>query len=172
MQNRLRFFALILLSTGFTGCALFSSPKRSTRYRIPTTPQAQIPGTTNDNWRYLGTTADGQLIIEINESSITGTSTLQVYSFNERKTIVDPRTFSYGVNMPRYKYMLSNWQMNCSTLQYIIIAATVYDQYGKKLQGYDYSHDNSVRWLQFGTGSIAQMEYNFICLGQNRNLGY
>lgn len=165
------------MSLTFSGCAWFGfvgssqSSNSNTKVRLPKTTQTQIPGGNTSNWRYIGTTTSGELIDEINDQSITATAESGIYSYSDRKTISDPSKFQYADQL-RYKYILSNWLMDCNNQQYILNLSTLYNESGTMLRQIDYSKNNSVKWLQFGDGSIAQMQYNYICLNQNRNLGY
>lgn len=131
------------------------------------------PGGTDKNWRYLGLSDDGQIIVEINDTSIITTATAQIYNYQDRKTVVEPNSFTaYTAGQPHYKFLLSNWQMDCNLKQSIILNTTLYDVSAVEQMHHDYSTDNSVKWIKIGSGSLAELQYNYICLNQNRNLGY
>ena len=135
----------------------------------------QKPGGTGDNWRYMGTTDDGTLIDEVNVDSIrSGVSDTnsQIFSFEDRKTVILANKFAYPVNEPHFKYLISSWQINCTSMEYLMKTTTLYNEVGTKLTSYDYNNDNNIKWLKLGSGSFAQMQYNFVCLNINRNLGY
>jgi hypothetical protein len=170
-------FSLILITLSISSCAWMSSSKGSsqTKTSIPKTPPMQKPGGTASNWRYMGTTDDGTLIDEINVNSITSGSSsqnIQIFNFEDRKTVVIPNKFAYPNNQPHFKYLISAWQMNCITQEYLMRKTTLYNDIGTKMTQYDYTNDNNVKWMKLGSGSFAQMQYNFICLNINRNLGY
>lgn len=174
-KMKLKDYCLILLVVNLGGCAFFGSSSKSSKSgksNLPKVPPKVVPGGTGSNWRYLGTSDDGQLVIEINDASITSAK-IQVYNFQDRKTAVSPTTFtSYTKNQPQYKYILSSWQIDCGNKQYIIESATLYNDSGAVLQQYDYTHNSNIRWVKFGSGSIAELQYNYICLNKNRTLGY
>lgn len=170
---KLNIYALIIISSSLNGCAWLSGSPDTTNIKIPKQQAKPIPGGNLINWRYLGTTTDGQLVDEINESSIIKSQESQIYLYQDRKTVVNPNQFSsYTNGQPHYKYVLSNWQIDCTNQQYLITSAEIYNDVGLQLQIYDYKNNNDVRWLRFGSGSIAELQYNYICLNQNRNLGY
>ena len=167
-------FYLFIFSLILNGCAFFGSS--STKHTpLPKVPTAIVPGGTSENWRYIGTTDDGLLVIEIDNNSVnsaTSKDNLQVFNFQDRKTVVSPSQFTYPASQPHFKYLINTWQMDCNHKKYIVVSATMYNQLGAKIGHYDYKNEDSVKWLNFGSGSIASLEYNFVCLNQNRNLGY
>ena len=170
-KNFLYFIILLAIS----GCGTYNSSSKSSKTSIPKTTQIPKPGGNGENWRYLGTTDDGVLVDEINVSSISSTSSAkntQVFNFEDRKTVILPNQFAYPSNQPRFKYLLSTWQMDCNSKEYLMTTTTLYNESGTKLTRYDYANDSSVKWLKLGSGSFAEMQYNFICLNINRNLGY
>jgi hypothetical protein len=157
-----------------TSCSVFnpsSQSSTSNRVRVPAVKPVQIPGGNTDNWRYLGTTTTSQIIEEIDDTSIKAID-LQIYGYQDRKTITDVETFDYQISQPHYKYLLSQWLINCQTLQYLLTNVVMYNGQGTILKSYDYTQDNNVRWLKIGSGSIAEMQYKYICQNQNRMLGY
>ncbi len=167
---------IIVLLNSLTGCAWFGYSGNSNNYSgktsIPKIPIIQIPGGNDYSWRYLGTTDNNMVIIEINDNSISSYEPL-IYNFQDRKTIIDINKFAYLNNQPHYKYLISNWQINCGTKpSYLIVNATMYNESGNKIAHYDYIHDDTVRWMLIGTGSIAELQSNYICLNKNRELGY
>lgn len=161
MRNNIYYLLLI----GLVGCSSFNTGP------LPTVPQAQLPGGKGDNWRYIGTTNDGQLIIEVNNDSIKSASP-QVYSFQERKTVKDTSQFQYLSNQVHYKYILSDWLMDCNNKQYILSNVSIFNELGSQIEKIDYSNNSNIKWLKFGSGTIAELEYNYICLNKNRQLGY
>lgn len=173
IKNRILNLSLIAV---LGGCSLLgSNQSKQTKTSIPKTTQIQKPGGTGVNWRYLGTTDDGVLIDEININSISSSvnaQNIQVFNFEDRKTVISPNQFAYPANQPRFKYLLSSWQMNCNTKEYLLTNTTLYNESGIKLIRYNYANDNNVKWLKLGSGSFAEMQFNFICLNVNRNLGY
>lgn len=172
---------LLLLSLLLNGCAMFGDSPSSTKKRttskssVPKVPSIAKPGGDNGSWRYIGTTDDGQLIDEINDSSIkanTSKENFQVYNFQDRKTVVTPKQFTYPSGQAPFKYLISTWQMNCSTQEYLLNSATQYNESGALIVKNDYTDNSSIKWLKFTSGSFAGMQYNYICLNKNRNLGY
>lgn len=155
-----------LLLIALTGCSSFGGSGG-----LPRTPQAQLPGGKGDNWRYIGTTNDGQLIIEVNNDSIKSASP-QVYSFQERKTVKDIAQFQYLNNQTPYKYILSNWIMDCNNKQYILSDVSIFNELGSQIEKINYTNNTNIKWLKFGSGTIAELEYNYICLNKNKQLGY
>jgi hypothetical protein len=138
---------------------------------VPATQKFTLPGGNSSNWRYLGTTDDNLIANEISDSSIES-SGKQTYKYQDRKTIVDVNSFEYLPNQPKYKFALGSWLMDCSSKQYLILKISIYDKLGNLIKNYDYTNNDSVKWLQFGEGSLANIQYNYICLNVNRNLGY
>lgn len=158
------------------GCATSKKPagkssKSTGRSPLPKTPRFALPGGNSENWRYLGTTDDNQIADEIDYTSIESVI-INTYKYQDRKTIISPNTFTYASGQPQYKFAIGSWMINCVKEQYLLTQTTIYDTYGNLIKQYDYTNDNDVKWLKFGHGSIAYMQYNFICLNQNKNLGY
>ena len=156
-------------------CAFFSSSpnKSAQRTPLPKAPANIIPEGSGDNWRYIGTTNDGMLVIEINNNSIVPLKNpSEIFAFVDRKTVAEPAQFIYPNSQPHFKYLINSWQMDCQNKKYILTNAKMYNQAAKLLGNYNYTNNNNVKWLNFGAGSIAELEYKFICLNQNRNLGY
>ena len=165
--------ALLILSFGYnlSSCALFSSSNKKSKSKkspLPKVPAKQMPGGSGDNWRYLGTSTGNQISIEINESSLSKNNNLS--TFQDRKTIIEPSKFDYaGINS--YKYSLSWWQLDCNLKQYSITNTSFYDNNGALIKAYRFD-DAANTNKQIDNGSIAQLQYNYVCLGINRNLGY
>ena len=65
---------LLILLLSVNGCAFFSSSssksKPSNGERLPKAPATVVPGGSGNNWRYIGTSSDGQLVVEIDDNSI------------------------------------------------------------------------------------------------------
>lgn len=158
-----------------SNCAFFSSSstKKSNNKPFPRSPNTVVPDGSGDNWRYIGTTNDGTLVVEINNNSITNTKdTSEIFNFEDRKMVVDPAQFIYPSGQPHFKYLINSWQMDCQNKKYILMSASMYNQAATLLGKYNYANNDDVKWLNFGSGSIAELEYKFVCLNQNRNLGY
>ncbi|MCE3269435.1 MAG: hypothetical protein K0R49_1689 [Burkholderiales bacterium] len=175
MNNYLKLYGSLSLLLIVNGCALFdSSQKRSNRpVSVPRVNQIISPGGNDKNWRYLGLSDDGQLIVEINDKSITTSNRPQVYDYQDRKTVVEPSKFTaYTTGQPHYKFLLSNWQMDCNLKQYLILNTIIYDSSAIELLRYDYTTNNNIKWMKIGKGSLAELQYNYICLNQKRKLGY
>ena len=158
------------------GCAWFSSNNASSKsagkVKLPKVPALNPPGGTGKTWRYLGTSDDGQLIVEINDSSIHMTES-QIYNYQDRKTVASTTNFTaYLAKQPHYKYLISNWRINCDLQQYIILNTVLYNETAQKLLSYDYTKDNNVKWIKIGSGSLASLQFDYVCLNKNRNLGY
>ena len=173
-----KFRIILFLNIVVSGCAWFGgtgSSYKPSKTNIPKLPQSQKPGGTGDNWRYIGTTDDNSMIDEINVNSINSgvsTNNTQIFNFEDRKTVTAPNKFAYPTNEPRFKYLISSWQINCSTQEYLMRTTTLYNESGTKLTAYDYINDSNIKWLKLGNGSFAHMQYNFVCLNINRDLGY
>jgi hypothetical protein len=166
------FLSILFIELSLNGCAIFGV-KQSYHKRLPRVPSLTLPGGKGDNWRYLGTTLNNEIISEINESSIKNVySNESLYSFQDRKTIINPNNFTYPENQPHYKYILGEWQLNCLDQTYIISSATIFNENGIKIASFDYSHDSNIRWIKFGKSSIGELQYNYVCLNKNRELGY
>lgn len=168
---------IILSAMILNGCAWFgfNNEKASRKLSPPTTKLIQKPGGDTNNWRYLGTSEDGVLVDEIDINSISLIPTIKNnsnYTYQDRKTIVLTNEFNYPNNQPRFKYLISNWQINCTTHEYLLNSTTLYNDAAIKLISYNYSNLNNAKWLTIGTQSFAAMQYDFICLNQNKNLGY
>ena len=135
---------------------------------VPKVPKFTLPGGNLDNWRYIGTTANGKFADEINDASIKSTA-IQTYKFTDRKTMITNKAI-----LPSnvYKFTIGQWLMDCSNKQYLLTNISTYDTYGTLIKNFDYASNDSVKWLKFGNGSIAEMQYNYICLNQNKSLGY
>jgi hypothetical protein len=174
----INFICCSLLCFGLlTGCAWFSSgksskPSSSGKVKLPRVKSLNPPGGIGKTWRYLGTSDDGQLVVEINDSSIHMTES-PIYTYQDRKTVVSPSGFtSYMAGQPHYKYLISNWQVNCEHEQYIILNTTLYNESAVKLLSSDYTKDSNVKWIKVGSGSLAALQYDYVCQNKNRNLGY
>src|SRR5579863_4344991 len=175
MNRYVNLYSSLSLLLCVSSCAWFgsSSHKRSGASSVPKVTQVTPPGGTDKNWRYLGLSDDGQLIVEINDTSIKPDSKPQIYNYQDRKTVLDPNKFTaYTTGQPHYKFLLSNWQMDCNLKQYLILNTVLYDTSAIELIRYDYTTNNTVKWIKVGSGSLAELQYNYICLNQKRNLGY
>lgn len=156
------------------GCATNSSSsykksKSKSKNTLPRVPAKSLPGGSGDNWRYLGSSQNGQLAIEINESSIKTIN--EMNNFQDRKTVVEPAKFNYQGLTARYKYSLSWWQLDCNQRQYSIRSTDLYDAYGKLVKSYTFSGADSDA-AAIASGSIAELQYNYLCIGSNRSVGY
>lgn len=166
---------IIIASLTLGGCATDASSKKPSsrktqRSSLPKVPPKVVPGGTGDNWRYLGTSKDQLIADEINESSISLVDAgKQLNRYQDRKTIVNTAQFNYNGITPNYKYSLSWWKIDCLQKQYLIDSTTLYDAYGKLIKQYSL---NSNQWSQINADSIAQLQYNYVCQGINRGLGY
>ena len=160
--------SLIACSSSSNGTnSYLKSYKNTKKNSLPKVPPKKLPGGSGSNWRYLGSTDDNLLAIEINESSIRSTN--KIYSFQDRKTVVTPNKYNYQ-GMPSYKYNLSWWKLSCTQKQFIITASSIYDVYGNLIK--NYAFDDNEQWSSVTAGSIAEQQYNYICKGLNRTLGY
>lgn len=175
MQIKLwsRYAILGILSIYMVGCATNTNANNKRRYSsrkstIPKVPPRVIPGGSGDNWRYLGTTQNNTISDEINESSIQ-LSNKQVNRYQDRKTIINTSTFNYNGLTPKYKYNLSWWKIDCNQKQYLIDSSSIYDEYGKLLKNYSL---DSAAWSPITGDSIAEQQYNYVCKGINRTVGY
>ncbi len=148
-------------------CGTSPSGKSRTKSKIPKVPAKQLPGGTTDNWRYLGTSQDGQIAVEISESSIIKSDNKA--KFQDRKTIINSAVLGSQNPMGNYKYSLSWWNMDCTSKQYYISNTVIYDTYGKLIKAYNFS---STQAIAISSGSIAELQYNYVCQGVNRQLGY
>jgi hypothetical protein len=164
----------LLLFFGLSSCAFFSSSNKTVPKKpLPKVPTNVVPDGNGDNWRYIGTTNDGILIVEIDNNSIFSIKKpAEVFNFKDRKTIIDSSQFVYPSGQPHFKYLINSWQMDCQNKKYLLTHASMYNQLGKLVGNYNYTNNDNVKWLSFGSDSIAELEYKFICLNQNRNLGY
>lgn len=168
MKQIYKISILIIMSLGLSNCATNSSKSYKTKKStIPKVPAKQIPGGTTDNWRYLGTSQDGQIAVEISESSISKTA--NSVKFQDRKTLTNTQKNSTSGAIGNYKYSLSWWNMDCSSKQYYINNTAIYDDYGKLLKNYNFS---STQAITISGGSIAELQYNYVCQGINRQIGY
>lgn len=164
---------LSLTATLMTGCATNTNASSKSRYSthkspMPKVPPRIVPGGSGDNWRYLGTTQHNTISDEINESSIQLVNG-SINRYQDRKTIIDTNNFSYSGLTPKYKFSLSWWKMDCSQKQYLIDSSAIYDEYGKPLKNYRL---DSSTWSPVSSGTLAELQYNYICLGTNRGIGY
>ena len=161
MLYSLRYLLIILNLSLLNGCAINSSTK-SWKSSVPKVPAKQLPGGSADTWRYLGST--NLVAVEINESSISTNANFD--SFQDRKTVIEPNKLNYQGTA--YKYALSWWQLNCTHKQYLINATSLYDSFGKLITTYPLT----TNWSTIASGSIAELQYNYLCQGTNRTLGY
>lgn len=174
MKSSIKYSSLGLLVL-LNGCAWFSSSRGTTHKKtaLPKAPTIRVPGGIGDNWRYIGTTTDGLIVVELNNNSIQAVkNNNELFNFEDRKTVVEPSQYTYSANQPHFKYIINTWQMDCQNKKYLLINANMYNQAAVSIGKFDYSNNNDVKWLNFGEGSIADLEYKFVCLNQNRNLGY
>lgn len=169
MKNTVNLIILGLLTILLSNCAINSSTKntKAKKKPVPKVPAKQLPGGTTDNWRYLGTSQDGQIAVEISESSIAKTDNQT--KFQDRKTIINPTVLGNHNSLGNYKYSLSWWNMNCGTKQYFITNTAIYDDYGRLIKNYNFSNNQPIN---INGGSIAELQYNYVCQSINRQIGY
>ncbi len=127
-----------------------------------------LPGSSYGDWRYLGITKYNQTSDEINHNSIELIDN-NLYKYQDRKTVVLVSNFTYHTNQPKYKFAISNWEMNCITKQYRITNTILYDTYGNQITKYNF---NSSIWIKINPHSVSDMQYNYICVHVNNLLGY
>ncbi len=173
MKSKLHLSLVIIAVLANASCSTNSpsknkSSKSNSKSKIPKVPARSMPGGNEDNWRYLGLSNDGTFGTEINDASIKQIDDNQ-YSYQERKTIIDTIQYSYQMNTPKYVYSLSAWQMNCKNQSYKISSTTLYDQLGKQIKEITLYSDKE---LSIRKNSISWQEYNYICNGVGRNIGY
>lgn len=163
---------LTLPSLILHGCSWGTDPQPdNSKARIPKVPTKKLPGGSTDNWRYLGINKDGTFAVEINDSSITtiaGRSGIR--KFQDRKTIVNPVKFNYPTNK-KYKYSLSWWKIDCTEQKISITETELYNDLGISIQNDSFSQANAP-WKYIEKNSIAQLQYDYVCLNVNRHLGY
>jgi hypothetical protein len=148
-----------------------NSKSSDNKINLPRVNKVTIPGGSSSNWHYIGTDIDKNFSTEINESSIK-LSRDNIYTYTDRKTIFKPSTLNYLPQQKKYKYHIANWLFDCDKKQFILLDMLTYDEFGNQLAKYDYKQNIKVKWYKIGTGTIADKEYNYICLNENRNLGY
>ena len=166
------YFSLIFSTTFYLcGCAVFNKRLSLKKTPVPLVRTIMIPGGNSSNWRYIGTTSIGHIINEIDDSSIKKIDN-QVCTFQDRKTIADINNFTYLNNQPHYKYLISQWLINCQTSEYLLKNVTMYNEQSNIIKFYDYNKDKNIRWLQIGAGSISEAQYKYICQNQDRMIGY
>ena len=173
MKQNLLFF-LVIVSIFLNGCAWVGSIGKKSNNIVPKTTLIQKPEGSGNNWRYLGTTDDGVLIDEINVTSIIGEpiTDKQIFSFQDRKTVITPNKFTYPINQPHFKYLISTWKINCITQEYLLDTAILYNESAVKLTQYNYANDINVKWVKLVDSSFAKLQYEFACQNTNRDLGY
>lgn len=145
----------------------YSGTSSKSKTSIPKVPTRLMPGGSGDNWRYLGATENGNLAIEINESSIANQQS-NSYKYQDRKTIIEPSNFPFN-GLPNYRYSLSWWIMNCDSQQYKITSTSLFDSYGKPIKNYYFDQSN---YSNVTKGTISEKQYNYICNNNYRNIGY
>ena len=172
MLKNILFFSTIFVTIVLAGCSSPSKDYKTTKNKIPKIPKFVLPGDNSEKWRYLGTTEENQISSEIDSSSIKLDKN-NIFVFNDRKTIINPNKFFYSkTTQTPYKFSIGYWAIDCTNKQYILTKITTYDTYGRSIKTFDYSNDNNIKWLAIGENTIANMQYNYICLKQNNNLGY
>lgn len=175
MPNQIKLLTVFFTSI-FVLCACSSSksPGQSRQYNktnssnkqgFPKVPKKVIPGGTGDNWRYLGKTSGGHLSIEIDDSSIASLGN-NSYKFTDRKTVVNKSNFNYQ-NFPPYKFNISSWVIDCNK-QYKITATSLFDDLGTIIKSYELTGKYSL----INRNSIINSEYEYICNGRGKNVGY
>lgn len=175
MKSFIKYSSLGLL-VFLNGCAWMFSSNHGTSHKktsLPRAPTIRIPEGSGDNWRYIGTTTDGLIIIELNNNSIQALkNSNEIFNFEDRKTVVEPTQYTYAAGQPHFKYIINTWQIDCQNKKYLLLTANMFNQAAVSIGKFDYTNNSDVKWLNFGEGSIADLEYKFVCLNQNRNLGY
>ncbi len=168
---------LLYLCLFLNSCGIFNWFSSSKSIGIPAEfgkgQKTYTPGGSGTNWRYLGTTKNGLLVDEIDSSSITyqqNNNNNKIANYKERKVIIYPNLFTYPSNQPRFKYLISNWQINCDTKQYNLIDTTLYSETSQKIISYNYSKNSN--WQKINEKSFSNLQFNFVCLNINKNLGY
>lgn len=169
-------FLIVIAVFGMSACSSNRSPNYTKSYSgtssksktsIPKVPARVMPGGDSDNWRYLGTTENGNLAIDINESSISNQQA-NTYKYQDRKTVVNPSNFAFN-GLPNYRYSLSWWIMNCDSQQYTITSTSLFDAYGKPIKSYYFDQS---KYSNVTRGTISEKQYNYICNNNYRNIGY
>jgi hypothetical protein len=169
---------LYLLGLILTNCAWFggswNNNSSSKKVKLPSANLSKAPGGVGADWRYMGITKDNQITDEIDANSIENVNinSMPNFIYRDRKTIVNPLQYNYPPEQPQFKYLISSWQMNCKTKQYLLNSTTLFNAKGQQISQNSYINNVNVNWLQIDANSFAQLQFNFVCLNQNRNLGY
>ena len=168
----------VLLLSLLSACSYNHLPysRKSTtaadKVQLPKIPLKPYQPGLDTVWHYIGKSQDSKLIAEIDTGNISKTSNPKVYQFRDRKTITDPKSFDFGSIQPKFKYVISHWQINCESRQYVVLNATTYDAKGIQLTTVNYANNPAIKWLKIGNNSIANSQYDFICKNKDRNLSY
>lgn len=170
---------ILTLSIELSSCAwLFSSNNSDTRHTIttnshqlPHVPAVHIPMGLTNNWHYLATSSDNNIISEIDTNSIKQI-TPNIYQFIERKTIKSMSKLPDNISTNGYKYVINSWQMNCESLSYKLTTSDSYDKLGNKIVNLSLANALNNTWISIPKQSIAYAQYKYICLHVNQDLGY
>lgn len=154
----------------------YKSPQHKAKNTLPKVPSMHIPMGLTNNWHYLATTKDNNIIIELDALSVKPITT-NIYQFVERKTIKNPLKNQFNIDnnasqIPQYKYLINTWQINCNTKEYKLIASKSYNKSGSILDSQSYSSPLDNNWTEINSNTIAWMQYKYVCLHINQDLGY
>lgn len=170
MKSIAKCIIITIITNTIISCSSIKSNKKD-KIILPKVNKINIPGGTGINWHYIGSDIDYNFSTEIDESSIKLIKN-NIYKYTTRKTIFKPSTLNYIPEQKKYKYHIANWLFDCNKKEFILIDLITYDNLGNQLATYDYKEKIQLKWQKFGISTIAEKEYNYICLNENHNLGY
>jgi hypothetical protein len=174
MKYFAKYIMMGILTAAIISCSTVKPNRKnnnSDKIVLPKVNRINIPGGTNINWHYIGTDIEHNFSTEIDESSIKLIKD-NIYKYTSRKTIFKPSILNYLPQEKKYKYHIANWFFDCDTKEFVLIDLVTYDNLGNQLSTYNYKEKIQLKWNKVGVSTIAEKEYNYICLNEGRNIGY
>ena len=167
--------SIITVSLIMSSCGIFDWFSSTKSVGIPAgfekKEKIYTPGGTGNNWRYLGSTKNGLLVDEIDAQSISlQNGGNKIYTYKDRKTVIYPNLFTYPSSQPRFKFLISTWQINCESKQYNLKETVLYNESSQKITSYNYY--NQPKWQNINDKSFSNLQFGFVCLNINKSLGY
>lgn len=157
-----RFFATVVLSALFAGCATQpSAPSHAPsqpsfpalKPNVPAKPEA------NADWQNLGVSPNGNILNELDKLSLKRSG--ELVTFRDKKTIFNPKKENF-LSTPPHKYSINTWQINCAAQTFRLLNMALFDENGRQIANYSYD-DKQIKAMPVVKNSASFQQMKFVC---------
>ncbi|MBP6562500.1 MAG: hypothetical protein KA214_03390 [Neisseriaceae bacterium] len=123
------------------------------------TTATSTPSSSGKNWLSLGVSQNSNILHELDQTSVKKNG--QVVTFRDKKTFTDisKEHFQY---LPKHKYSLNTWEMNCANKTYRLVATQLIAENGTEVwqKTFDF---NTAPTRKIVAGSSTDKQYQAVC---------